>query len=454
MALLGRLGRRLLTLAFVLCAFASVVATRPASAAPGTEPPTNYIVVDAGTGNVMAAKAEHEPHLTASTVKLLTALTALERVPLDSTVTVSPRAASQPAMKISMLAGQVWPFDQVLHAVLMESANDAAFAIAERASGTIEQFAVDAQATANRLGAVDTKFGDPAGLDDGNSFAGGTRMSAYDMAIVARNVLSVPQIANVSKTMQYEFTDPAGTARSFRNHNDGFLTTYPGAIGLKTGYTKAAGRTLVTAATRNGRTMIGVVFGTWDDSGWSSYLLDVGFNTAANSPGTGVMLPPVRTVTADSRRLAFAGLPGALGTAGAGATLAAANVVAPAAPVTTTTTAPADTKETVPDPQPQGDSGASTTAASTSEDSGGSGFSLGTIFNLRNFAIFVFVVLLTLFLLRRRAVRRQRARRIARQKRMAEIRRRRMIDVVDPAQVKVDEVSHVKVVPAQSEALL
>src|SRR5215207_6896736 len=142
MALCGRLGRRLLLLAIVLGALASTVAVRPVSAAPGTQEPSAYIVVDASTGNVLEGKNVHEPHLTASTVKVLTALVAMERLPLDSTVPVSARAESQPASKISMLAGQVWPLSDALHALLMESANDAAFAIAERASGSIEKFAV------------------------------------------------------------------------------------------------------------------------------------------------------------------------------------------------------------------------------------------------------------------------------------------------------------------------
>ena len=122
-----------------------------------------------------------------------------------------------------MLEGQVWPFNDALHALLMESANDAAFAIAERASGSIEKFAVDAQAVAERLGAKDTTFGDPAGLDDEHSFQGGTKMSAYDLAIVARNALSVPEIADTAQSLTYELTDPAGVAREFENHNQGFL---------------------------------------------------------------------------------------------------------------------------------------------------------------------------------------------------------------------------------------
>jgi D-alanyl-D-alanine carboxypeptidase len=456
MALLGRLGRRLLTLAFVLSAFASVVAARPATAAPGTQVPQAYIAVDADTGCVVTGKNEHDSLLTASTAKLLTAVTALERLPLNTTVPITPRAAAQPAMKINMHAGEVWKFDDALHSLLIVSANDAAYAIAERASGSIEQFAKDAQAVAQRLGAQNTTFGDPAGLDDGASYAGGTHMSPYDLAVVARNALAIPEIANTSKTLDYDFTDPTGAGRHLRNHNDGFLTTYAGATGLKTGYTKAANRTLVTSATRNGRTMIAVVMNTWDDTGWASFLLDQGFNTTAK-PTCADSVPPVRAITADTRQAVFSGLPGALGIGGGAAlvgakTAATATSSTTASSTTTSTTKPAAPKDGAA-AETNGES-AATTAANSSSDSGSSGFSLGSIFNLKVIAVVLFVVLLTLFLLRRRAVRRQRVRRIARQKRMAEIRRRRMIDVVDPAAVKVDEVSHVKVVPTQSKAAL
>jgi len=449
MALRGRLGRRLLLLAVVLVALASTVAVRPGSAAPATQEPSAYIVVDATSGAVLEGKNVHEPHLTASTVKLLTALVALERLPLDATVPVSARAQSQPASKISMLEGQVWPLEQALHALLMESANDSAFAIAERASGSIEKFAVDAQAVAERLGARDTTFGDPAGLDDEHSFQGGTKMSAYDLAVVTRNALSVPFIADTAKSLTYELTDPAGVAREFENHNKGFLKTYPGAIGMKTGHTDNAGRTLVTAATRNGRTLIGVVLNTWDDTGWSGSLLDQGFSMPADSKGVGETLPPVRTATADQRRAALMSMPGVLGTAAFnGATPAATSVAAP--PATTPTTAAPETESTTRDTKarataPAGSDGGQLASTSTAASSSSSS-TLGQIWKV---ALVVALVLgLTLFILRRRAVRRQRARRLARMKRMEEIKRRRMIDLVEPA----DELGHVRVVTPRRSA--
>jgi serine-type D-Ala-D-Ala carboxypeptidase (penicillin-binding protein 5/6) len=454
MALLGRLGRRLLPLASVLVAVASLVPARPAAAVPATQAPQAYILVDADNGCIRAAKDEHQSLLTASTVKLLTAITALERLPLDSTVPVSARAANQPAMKINMHEGEVWTLDDAIHSMLIVSANDAAYAIAERTGGSVEQFAKLANVTAKQLGATDTNFADPAGLDDRNAYAGGSHMSAYGLAVVARNALAIPEIANAAKTLDYDFTDPTGAGRHLRNHNDGFLTTYAGATGLKTGYTKAASRTLVTSATRDGRTMIAVVMGTWDDTGWAGSLLDQGFTTPAGARCSGAQVPPVRAVTADTRGQAFAGLPPVLGTpslGGAGAVAAVAGTTE----TSSTTTPKTKTKATTTAKA----SGAKHSNAATIDaqavsvekaatQPGSSGLSLGTILSVWNFVLVVFLALLALFLLRRRAVRRQRVRRMARQKRMEEIRRRRMIDLVEPS----DRASHVRVVPRRARS--
>ena len=424
-------------------AVAPAVAPTAVLATPTTQEPAAYLVADADSGAVIAAKNEHAPMLPASTIKVLTALSALARLPLDSTVPVSARAAAQPAMKINMTEGSVWKLDDALHALLIVSANDAAYAIAERTSGSVEQFAVDAQATAKRLGLTDTTFRDPAGLDDAGAYGGGSHTSAADLAITARNALAVPAIADAAKLVTYHFTDPNGAVRSLSNHNKGFLTTYPGAVGLKTGYTKAAGRTLVTAATRGARTCIATVMGTWDDTGWASSLLDQCFATAAGSAGTGAKLPPVRIVTADTRRAALGGLPTALGGPGASAAVPAtvakrtkakatgttaksskADKTAKSAP--STTKHPANTKSAT---EPAASASTVSTTTSGSSDSGG--FGIGSVLNVRNIVIGTFVLLVALFFLRRRAVKRQRRRRIARQKAMAEARRRRMIDVVD-----------------------
>ena len=151
MAQPGRLGRRLLPLAFVLCRarlrWSSLrPARRRARRPPASQPPQRYILVDADTGTILAASNEHEPHLTASTMKLLTALVALEHLPLDSHVPVSARGRGPARDEDQHAGGQLWKLDDALHSLLMVSANDAAYAIAERTSGSVEQFAKDANA--------------------------------------------------------------------------------------------------------------------------------------------------------------------------------------------------------------------------------------------------------------------------------------------------------------------
>jgi len=424
-------ARPVVALLGVVLALGTVLTWRgvPAAAlpaAPGTQEPAAYISVDADTGRVIAAKNEHAALPPASTIKLFTALVALTRLPLSSTVPVSARAAAQPAMKINMTAGSTWKLDDALHALLIVSANDAAYAIAERAGGSVEGFARIAQEEAKRLGMVDTVMADPAGLDDAGSYNGGPRTSAYDLAIVARNALAVPEIANTAKTLRYQFTDPNGAVRTLTNHNKGFLTTYSGATGLKTGFTKQASRTLVTSATRNGHTCIAVNLGTWDDTGWGGYLLDQCFAAGAGTTGTGVTLPPVRIVTADQRLGAYEGLPAALGRPALAGTAAAATVAAPPSSTTTTTTTSTtrSRERTPPD-------AALATAAATRSGAESGGSTLGSVVSLRNVVVLVVVLVLALFLLRRRAVRRQRTRRIARQRALDEKRRRRMIDVVE-----------------------
>ena len=185
---------RLLGAALVATSVA-LLAPLPAAAAPATQPPQSYVVFDAGTGKVIESKDPHVPHLTASTIKVLTALVALEHLPMSVAVHVSALAASRPAAKIDMKEGSDWPMDQTLDSLMMVSANDAAYALAETTGGSLDGFATMVTASARRLGLRDTDFHDPAGLDGKDGYGGGTTSSAYDLAIVARNALTVPEIA-------------------------------------------------------------------------------------------------------------------------------------------------------------------------------------------------------------------------------------------------------------------
>src|SRR5438132_5917068 len=260
---------------------------------PGAHPAKAWILVDADTGKVLDAFDEHEALPPASTTKLMTALVATEKLAKEATFTVGADAAAQPAMRIGMAAGERWTFDAALHSLMMVSANDAAYALAEAASGSLGAFANDMTAAAVRFGMVDSRFADPAGFDDASAFGGGSRVSAYDLAIAARNVLAVPGLAALAGTTKYRFDGPDGHPHVLYNH-DKLLGRYPGATGLKTGYTALAGHTFVGTATRDGRTMISVVLNADHTYGIASALMDKGFATPADAPGLGEPLAPVR----------------------------------------------------------------------------------------------------------------------------------------------------------------
>lgn len=236
------------------------------------------MVVDADTGAVLEAVNDRTPVPVASAIKLFTALVVDPRVKPTDLVPISVRAASMPYLKMSAKPGQRWPADGLLHAMLIASANDAAVALAERAGGgTTAGYRRLFRSEARTLGLRDAPvLQDPAGLDDEFSVGGGNLISARDLAIVARAFLRVPELASIAQLADYRFLGGDGQQHRVRNH-DRFVGTYPGAIGLKTGYTKRSGYTLVAAARRNGHTLIAVVVQSANTVQEASGLLDAGF---------------------------------------------------------------------------------------------------------------------------------------------------------------------------------
>jgi D-alanyl-D-alanine carboxypeptidase (penicillin-binding protein 5/6) len=199
-----------------------------------------------------------------------------------------------PARKINVKAGQVWTFEDLLYSMMMVSANDAAVAIAEKiGGGSLDGYLRVADETAARLQLADQPiFNDPAGLDDEFANKGGARISPRDLAIVSRAVLARPDLVNVINTPHYEFTGGDAIGHTLNNH-DLFLDLYPGANGLKTGTTELAGHTFVGSATRDGRTMLAIVFDAADYYGSAGALLDQGFNTPVAAEANLDHLPPV-----------------------------------------------------------------------------------------------------------------------------------------------------------------
>lgn len=286
-----------------------LVAAAPSTAAQPAPPlPKGYVLVDVDTGAVIAQQDSRTLRPPASTIKLLTALIASQRLQPVDAIPISAVAEGMPARKINVKAEQVWAYDHLMHSMMMVSANDAAVAIAEKiAGGTLDGYVPIANQTAARLGLADSPIlNDPAGLDDEFANNGGDRISPRDLAIIARAVMTSPDLMELANTHDYRFIGGDGLTHKLTNHNL-FLDLYPGANGLKTGTTDLAGHTFVGSATRGGRTMMVVVFDAVDSYASAGALLDQGFNTPVAAEAgldhlpaivANASLPPPTTVPA------------------------------------------------------------------------------------------------------------------------------------------------------------
>ncbi len=388
-------------------------AAQTATPPEGIDEPAAWIVVDSGSGQVLAAKNHHEMLPPASIAKVMTALVAVERLPEDAEIEISELAASQPASKLGVLPGERYRLDDAIAAMMLESANDVSYAVAETTGGDLDGFADLMNETADRYGMTESEFSDPAGLDDDESFRGGPRMSAFDVAIMVRNAQRALPVAKWAAATTYEFDGP-NAQFSLVNHNrmlpGGELET-AGVNGFKTGKTDRAGNTLATTASRDGRSLIVVVLDTPDTYAWTSYLLDVGFSTPADDEGTDEQLPaPKVSVRAQRERDRDEFL--ALVTGQAAQSPTATTSVEP--DVTTfKTTAPITRIETEPDANADAAGG-----DGDRSDSSSGGISVG-----RFVGVILIALTIALVVRREQVKRRKRARAEARRQRAAMIRR-------------------------------
>lgn len=214
------------------------------------------VLVDAENGRVIYEKSGYEKRAMASTTKIMTLLVALAYGNLEDVVSVSSYAASMPDVQMHIKKGEQYYLKDLLYSLMLESHNDSAVAIAEHIGGSVEAFAGMMNDMAYDLGAYQTHFVTPNGLD-----APGHETTAYDLALIARCAITNPEFIAITNTSTYSFTDVAGN-RSFTvtNHN-AFLNQYEGAIGVKTGFTGDAGYCFVGAVKRDSGTYIAVVLG-------------------------------------------------------------------------------------------------------------------------------------------------------------------------------------------------
>ena len=232
------------------------------------------VLMEASTGDVIYGQNENARLSMASTTKIMTALVAIEALPLDTAVTIPPEAVGIEGSSVYLCEGEVLTMEELLYALLLASANDAATAIAIAVSGSVEGFADRMNEKAESLGLASTHFVNPHGLDDPEHYT-----TALELAIITREALRDPVFRKICSTARK--TIPLHGDEGVRlliNHNK-LLSSYEGCIGVKTGFTKKTGRCLVSAAERDGVTLIAVTLGAPDDWRDHKTLLDYGFAT-------------------------------------------------------------------------------------------------------------------------------------------------------------------------------
>lgn len=227
------------------------------------------ILMDAQSGRILYEQNIHERRSIASITKLMTALVAVEQMEdLEEPVVVQPEWTGVEGSSIYLRPNETVTMRELLYGLLLQSGNDAATAIAGHIAGSADAFAGLMNDRAARLGMNDSCFTNPSGLSDEGHFS-----TAYDMALLACACLENEIISTICATQCAQVGQ-----RTFYNHNK-LLHRYEGCIGMKTGYTERAGRTLVSAAKRNGQTLVCVTLN--DGNDWEDHeqLFDYGYES-------------------------------------------------------------------------------------------------------------------------------------------------------------------------------
>ncbi len=267
----------------LICCICSIPAHADESAPPNLIS-ESAVLIDADTGQVLYSKEMDKQQYPASITKIITVALALENAQLTDTITMSDNAVNSVGRNTSHIAltgGEMITVEHAVYAAMLMSANDACNGLAEHVSGSIEGFAALMTQKAAEWGAKNTNFNNANGLKDDKHYT-----SAYDMAMIMRHALTIDKFREIigTKTYQMPPNNKQNETRYFANQHSMLIDpkfAYEGIIGGKAGYTTAAQFTLVTAAERNGITLIAVVMKSpRNDDKYhdTAALLDYGFN--------------------------------------------------------------------------------------------------------------------------------------------------------------------------------
>lgn len=234
------------------------------------------LFIETKTGQVLFAKNPKRKLPIASLVKVMTVLIALEHKNMDDKFSVSQRAADMEPDKMLLIAGEKLTLRELLTGIFLISANDSAEVLAEGITGDRIEFIKLMNDKAKQLGMKDTYFANPTGLDEdsNNSYS-----TAYDLAILTRYLIRrFPQVVDIS-SIEHIYLPQTPDHQDYDMYSGiNLLTTYPGVVGFKTGYTPEAGLTLITLVRKNGHEIIGILLGSGDRRDEAKELLDYSFS--------------------------------------------------------------------------------------------------------------------------------------------------------------------------------
>ena len=248
------------------------------------------VLIDGRSREILYSKECDKRLPMASTTKIMTALVAAETLSGDEYVKVPKECAGIEGSSIYLEVGETVSGKTLLYGIMLDSGNDAATALAILSCGSVERFAEKMNERAKSLGLTSTNFTNPHGLPDDNHYT-----TAYELAVIASEAMKNDKVAEaVSSVNAVAGGENGEKRRYFTNHNK-LLRLYDGACGVKTGFTRAAGRCLVSAAKRDGTLLIAVTLGCPDD--WNAHIsmLDYGFRNFKSvmiSPEEGIDLSP------------------------------------------------------------------------------------------------------------------------------------------------------------------
>ncbi len=232
------------------------------------------VLINGKTGQVLYGREQETRLYPASTTKILTAMIVLNKARLDELVTVGEGVEGIDGTSIWLVEGEQLTVEELLYAMLLNSANDAALVLAQHVGGSEQGFAQMMNSAARKCGAVNSNFVNPHGLPDENHYT-----TPYDLSMIAKEAMKNPKFRKIvaTSTKNISRKDPEAQ-RELYNRNR-LLNGYKGGNGIKTGYTNAAGQCFVASAKRGGRELIAVVLGSEGNEVWhdAQKLLDYGF---------------------------------------------------------------------------------------------------------------------------------------------------------------------------------